>query len=339
MKKLRLAVVGAGAFGRKHIDTVRRESCAELAAIADPVHGGKFAAPSFADYAEMLDKIKPDGAIIATPNALHVPVGLACVARGVPMLVEKPIADTVEASQTLVDAAGRAGVPLLVGHHRRHNPIIEKAREIVQGGGIGRLAAVTALWLLQKPDDYFDVGWRREPGGGPLLINLIHDIDDLRFICGEIVEVRAMTSNCMRNLRVEDTAAVALRFAGGALGTATVSDAVPAPWSWEISSGENPVYPHRHENCYFFSGSEGSLALPGLDLWKYEGKSGWHAPLSKARIEVSPQDPQARQLRHFCRVIRGEEKPRVTGADATRTLAAVLAVHAAAASGGPILLS
>src|SRR5919204_36940 len=101
--------------------------------------------------------------------------------------------------------------PLLVGHHRRHNPLIEKARELVQGGALGRLAAVAALWLVQKPAEYYDVGWRREPGGGPLLINLIHGIDDLRYICGEIVEVRAITSNAVRGFAVEDSAVVTPR--------------------------------------------------------------------------------------------------------------------------------
>lgn len=332
---MRIAVIGAGQFGRRHIETVRNEPQCELAGVADPAYRGEKA---FADYEQMLDQVKPDGAIIATPNALHVPVGLACVARRVPMLVEKPIADAVEASRTLVHAAEAAKLPLLVGHHRRHNPIIEKAREIVQGGGIGRLTAVNALWLLQKPDDYFETAWRREPGGGPLLINAIHDIDDLRFICGEVVEVRALVSNAVRGFDVEDTASIALRFAGGALGSITLSDAVAAPWSWELSSGENPAYPRQHENCYFFCGTQGSLALPRMELWTYGTQKGWYAPLSRQVLQVQGEDPQVRQLRHFCRVIRGEEAPRTGGADATRTLAVTLAVRQAALSGAPVLL-
>ncbi|HYR34402.1 MAG TPA: Gfo/Idh/MocA family oxidoreductase [Burkholderiales bacterium] len=330
---MRIAVVGAGQFGRRHIDTVRKEPLCKLAAVADPVQGADFGVPNYALYTEMLDKEKPDGVIIATPNALHVPAGLACVERRIPMLVEKPIAETVEASRRLVDAAEKARVPLLVGHHRRHNPLIEKAREIVQGGAIGRLAAVAALWLLQKPADYFDVAWRRESGGGPLLINLIHDVDDLRYICGEITEVRAITANAVRGFEVEDSAAVTLRFANGAVGTATVSDAVPAPWSWELASGENPVYPQQQENCYLFSGTKGSLALPRMELWRYGDKAGWYAPLAREHIAVEKADPQARQLQHFCRVIRGEEAPRSSGADATRTLAVVQAIHEAARSG------
>jgi predicted dehydrogenase len=323
---VRIAVIGAGQFGRRHIDTIRRDPRCELAGVADPAYTGDKA---FSDYRRMLDEAKPDGVIIATPNALHVPIGLECVRRNVPVLVEKPIADTVSASRALVSAAEEARVPLLVGHHRRHNPLLEKARELVQGGALGRLTAVTVLWLLQKPDDYYDVAWRREAGGGPLLINCIHDIDDLRFICGEIEEVRALVSSSAREFPVEDTAAVALRFTNGALGTVTVCDAAAAPWAWELTSGEYGYYPRERENCYFFAGTEGSLGFPRMELWKYAGKRGWYAPLSRESIEVSPGDSQARQLAHFRRVIRGEEAPRCSGDDALRTLAVIEAVKAA----------
>ena len=211
--------------------------------------------------------------------------------------------------------------------------MLEKARDLVRGGAIGRLTAVAALWLIRKPDDYFDVAWRREQGGGPVLINLIHDIDDLRFVCGEIESVQAMLSSGVRGFPVEDTAAITLRFAGGALGTVTVSDVVPAPWSWEITSGESAIYPQRPENCDLFAGTEGSLTVPKLELWRYQGERSWTAPLMKETIETVAEDPLTRQLRHFARVIRGEEPPRITGTDATRTLAATLAVHRAAASG------
>jgi predicted dehydrogenase len=266
-------------------------------------------------------------------------MGLACAARRVHILVEKPIAETLAAAQSLATAAEHASVALLVGHHRRYNPVIEKAREVVRGGGIGGLTAVVALWLIRKPDTYFDVAWRRAPGGGPVLINLIHDIDDLRYICGEIASVQAVTSSVTRGLAVEDTAAITLRFANGALGTVMLSDTVPAPWSWEMTSGEAAHYPQRPENCYLFSGTDGSLTVPKLELWNYGGEKSWTQPLVKQTLDVASEDPLSRQLRHFCRVIRGEEAPKITGADAARTLAATLAVLDAARSGNAINLA
>src|SRR5450432_4209471 len=250
MSKFRIAVIGAGAFGQRHLGYLQREPMCEVVAIADPMPAAAELATAqgyryFSDYRAMLDTVRPEGAIIASPNALHASMGLDCAQRGVNILVEKPIAESLAAAQSLAAAAERAGVALLVGHHRRYNPIIEKAREIVRGGGIGRLTAAVALWLIRKPDAYFDVAWRREPGGGPVLINLIHDIDDLRFICGEIASVQAVTSSAVRGFAVEDTAAITLCFADGAIGTATLSDAVPAPWSWELTSGEAAHHPQR----------------------------------------------------------------------------------------------
>lgn len=340
---LRIAVIGAGAFGRQHIERIAKEPLCSLAGVADPAASAKDLAASHGvpwreKATDLLDEVKPDAVIVATPNALHVPVGLACAARRLPMLIEKPIAETVAGARELVDAADRAGVPLLVGHHRRYNPIIARARAIVQEGRLGRLTAVTALWLVRKPDPYFETAWRREKGGGPILINLIHDIDDLRFIAGEITDVSAFTANAARGFPVEDSAAIALRFAGGAIGTITVSDAVAAPWNWEIASGEYAMYAREDENCYLFAGTEGALAVPRMELWRYPGDRGWTSPLARERIALQPVDPQVAQLRHFCRVVAGTEQPLITGADAARTLAATLAVHRSAASGRSVAL-
>ena len=136
------------------------------------------------------------------------------------MLVEKPISNSVEEAIRLAEAASAANVPLLVGHHRRHSLILAKAREIVQGGSLGQVVAVVGSSLFYKLDHYFDEGpWRREVGGGPILINMIHEVDVLRWLCGEIVAVQAFSSNETRGFPVEETAAINLRFAGGALGT------------------------------------------------------------------------------------------------------------------------
>ncbi|MBR0720549.1 Gfo/Idh/MocA family protein [Bradyrhizobium manausense] len=338
---LRIAVAGAGLIGRRHIELVEASPDCMLAGIADPSPAAKEYAqarntPWHVDHRALLAGEKPDGLIIASPNALHSPVALDCAQAGVPALIEKPVTDTVAAAQRLCAAVKRTGVPMLVGHHRRHNPIIKAARESVASGMLGQLTAVAGLWLLKKPDDYFDVSWRREAGGGPLLINLIHDIDNLRFICGEITEVQAMTSNKVRGFAVEDTAALLLRFASGALGTVTVSDATPAPWSWELASGENAAYPKQDQPCYIFTGTRGSLSVPNMELWSYKQPPGWHAPLSRETIAPPASDPLAEQLRHFCAVITGREQPLISVEDAMGTLAVVEAVSEAARTGQKI---
>lgn len=112
---------------------------------------------------------RPDGVIVATPNKLHVHNGLECVDAGVAVLVEKPIADTVAEGRLLVDAAEARGVPLLIGHHRRHSPLIAKAAEIVRQGTLGRLVAVMGSAVYYKPDDARHVPPARRRRIGPQL--------------------------------------------------------------------------------------------------------------------------------------------------------------------------
>ncbi|CAO3436941.1 Gfo/Idh/MocA family protein [Azospirillum doebereinerae] len=345
MSPLRIAVIGAGIIGRTHIDALSHTPDLQLAAIVDPSDEARALAarhgvPIHADHHALLEGEQPDGVIVATPNATHAPIGLACIARGVPVLIEKPIAETVEAAQALTGAAERAGVPLLVGHHRRHNPILRMARDVIERGDLGALVSATILYTFLKPDTYFDVAWRREEeGGGPILINLIHEIDTLRFLCGDIDSLQALRSNQTRGFTVEDTVAVALRMRSGALATISMSDAVAAPWSWDMTTGESPQFARQTVPTHFFSGTAGSLTVPTLELWRYEGGRGWLDPFTRTALPLKPGNPYALQLRHFARVIRGEEAPLVGGADATQTLRATLAVREAADTGRPVALS
>jgi predicted dehydrogenase len=341
---VRILVAGAGLIGLAHIKHIVDEPEAALAGIVDPTPAAEALArqhgvPWGADLAPMLAQAKPDAVIVATPNALHVPMGMACIAAGLPMLLEKPVADTVEGAWSLVAAAEKAGVPVLVGHHHRHSPFIASAKETVASGRLGRLVTVNALTWFLKPDDYFNTAWRREPGGGPILINLIHLIDDLRNLCGDIAEVQAIASNAVRGFPVEDTAAMILRFRNGALGTVSLSDTVASPWSWELTSGEYKAYPQTDQFCILLAGTDGALSVPRLEHWRHEGTRGWWSPILASRITAPEQDPLTLQLRHFCAVARGQAKPIIDAREGTRTLETTLAVKRAAETGRAVTLA
>ena len=346
MTPVSIGVIGAGLFGRKHMDVMRQEPACRLAAIADPTPEARAYAesldvPCFADYEEMLDRVRPQAAIIATPNVLHVPAGIACAERGVPMLVEKPIADTVELACELLREAKRANVRILVGHHRRYHAQAQEARRIVGGGRLGRLVAVTALWATRKPDPYFDAAWRRTTGGGPILINLIHEIDMLRYVGGELASVAGVTSHAMRGFEVEDTAAATFAYAGGALGTVLCTDAAVSPWTIEQGLGENPAFPYTGENGFRFLGTAGALEFPQLKVWSSRdpAKVGWDQLLASEPVRVVDRDVYAEQIRHLRAVVEGREAPVVSGADGARTLAATLAVHESARTRAPVDLA
>lgn len=335
-----VAVIGAGVIGRAHIRILGAlpPGQGRLTAIVDPAPeaaalAARLGVPHFTATEPMLDAVRPDGAVIATPNALHVAGARACIARGVAALIEKPIADDLDAAIAVADEAERADVPLLVGHFRRHNPVMQAARRLIQEGRLGRLVTISADTMVLKPDSYFDAAWRREPGGGPVLINLVHDIDALRYLCGEIETVQAVTASAARRFAVEDSAAVLLRFRSGALATITLSDAVPSPWCWDQTAGENPHFVRHPANAYRLCGTDASLEMPEMALWHYAGRRGWDQPLLREVLAVPPRDPLVLQMHHFVSVIRRDAAPLVSARDGAATLAATLAVKLSAETG------
>ena len=340
---VRIAVMGAGAIGRRHVECVRAGPDAQLHSIVDPSPAARqlaesLGAPWFPDFKAMLGTGKPGGIIIATPNQMHAANGLDAVAARIPALIEKPLADDAAEAARLVEAGEAAGVPLLTGHHRRHNPVIQRAKAIVESGALGRLVSAHAFFWLMKPDDYFDIAWRRELGAGPLLMNLTHDIDLLRHLCGEVEDVQAFQSNSIRKNAVDETTVATLRFANGALGTVNISDTIVAPWSWEHTSGENPAYPRADQISIHLGGTKASLAVPSLELWRHENKPDWFEPFSVTRGIARVEDPLKRQVAQFVRVIRDGEAPLVSAREGLLTLKTALAIQAAARTGQRVSL-
>jgi predicted dehydrogenase len=344
MSQVRLAVAGAGLIGKRHIEEIDASDSAVLASIVDPGPAGpelarRYGVSLYPSLAELFADDKPDGIILATPNRMHVAGGLECVEAGVPVIVEKPIGDDVASASRLVEAAEKAGVPVLTGHHRNYSPIMTKAREIIESGVLGRLVGVSGTALFYKPDDYFDGGggWRRESGGGPILLNLTHEVNNLLSLLGDIDTVIALTSNSTRGFPVEDTAAMIFRFANGALGTFLLSDTAGSARSWEQTSRENASYSsYDDEDAYHITGTTGSLSVPTMRVKIFGGKRSWFEPFETSTENVDRTDPLANQIVHFVDVIQNGARPICSGRDGLKTLRVVDAVVEAARTGQPV---
>jgi len=347
---IRLAVLGAGLIGRRHIELIQANPRVTLCAVVDPTPAAQVLAqgltvPCFTSLEEFFASTHaaPDGIIIATPNQLHVAGALVCIQHGVPAIIERPVADTLSAGLQLIAALATSPVSMLVGHHRRHSSTLQLARRVIQSGKLGRIVTVMGSAQFYKPDSYFEQGaWRSQIGGGPILINLIHEIDNLRYLCGEIESVHAIASNAVRNFEVEDTAVMTLKFASGTLGTFKLSDAAAAPRSWEQTSGENADYPsYPTEDCYLIAGTQGSIAVPTLRTWSYPASgadAGWWTPFVEQTLPLVAVDPLAAQLDHFCDLIQGKATPIITVADALQSLFAVEAVRQSIATGKAMIV-
>jgi predicted dehydrogenase len=342
MNRTGIAVVGAGSIGQVHMKAAQDSATVRLCALVDPApSAGELAAragvPLYRSLEDLIARDRPGAVVLATPNTLHVAQAMVCIEAGLPTLLEKPIASTVAEAQTLVRAAQAAGARLLIGHHRAHSPIMAKARTVVESGQLGRLVAVTGSATFLKPDRYFaDAPWRREPGAGPILLNMIHEVHNLRMLCGEIVAVFAFASNAVRGFAVEDTVAINLRFANGMLGSFMLSDSAACPRSWEQTSQENQAYPsHEDEDCYVVSGTHGSLSVPTMRLRTYPSTAerSWWTPFQTSVVGVLRKDPIRCQMEHFGAVARGEVEPLVSARDGLENLRVTEAISMSAKTG------
>ena len=338
MQSKKIAIIGAGVMGKKHAQTIVKHPDTELVAICDPFSDAmaqEFNVPNYQDLEDLLNTVTLDGVVIANPNRFHVSTAITCMQYGVTCLLEKPLALNTTEALTLIEAQQNLNVPILVGHHRRHNKIIQQAKAIIDAGTLGEINTFNALWTVYKPDSYFDIEWHRVTGAGVLAINLVHDLDLMRYLNGEIESVQAMTSNKNRKLEVEDSISILVRFKNGALGTLLASDAAVSPWGWDQNTEENKtsfaVSPDQ--DCYFISGSEGALSVPNLEYWNYpkDQNKSWSTPLIKNKVEPNKEeDVYILQLTHFVDVMNGIAEPISSPQDAIHNIQLLECIELAA---------
>lgn len=318
---LRFAVIGVGLIGPRHARTVAENPDTDLVAIVDPMPAGATLSKElncayYKSVAELLlSPHKPDAAIVCTPNHTHVPVSEELALGGVHVLVEKPISTDITSGRRLVQSFEAASAKALVGHHRRFNPYMVAAKEIVASGSLGRVVAVNGLWTLCKPPSYFEVPteWRQTATGGVVLINMIHEVDLLHYLFGPITTVHAEKMASQRGFDAEEGAALTLRFKSGVVGSFIVADNVPSPYNFESGTGENPLIPKTGQDFYRVFGTDATLSIPDMTVWSYRGKEKtWHQNLVQDSHPVQAAVPFKLQLEHFVRVIKGEEEPSCT---------------------------
>ncbi|KAI5244781.1 hypothetical protein E4T42_07045 [Aureobasidium subglaciale] len=263
------AIIGAGLIGPRHASAILNTPSAKLACFVDSNPAAQevvagFNVPLYPTIADMLASTdKPQAAIVCTPNHTHVPISKGLLDAGISVLCEKPIATDIASAMELLEHAKKSTAKLAVGHHRRFNRYVRATKAALPS--LGRAVAVSGLWTICKPSEYFEgVGeWRKDgTNGGPILINL-------------------------RNFDAEEGVAVLIRFASGCVGTFVVSDAVPSPHNFESGTGENPTIPARGMDFYRIFGTDASLSVPDMKRWSYDGKvKDWTQDLEEDTLSV-----------------------------------------------------
>ncbi|MEM7318952.1 MAG: Gfo/Idh/MocA family oxidoreductase [Pseudomonadota bacterium] len=319
----RILVVGGGLIGIRHLKAISEHPGCILVGLADPDPSIEADIPRFSTMADVNTEV--DGVIIATPTHLHAVHGLEAAARGWHMLIEKPVAGSIREARELETTLRAAQIRSLVGHHRRYHASLQQLKSLLAEDVIGRVVNVSLLWAMRKPDSYFEQNWRNF-GGSPVMINLVHDIDLLRFVIGEISQTAALRGATVRGTDRVESGAVALAFDNGATGTISFADTTPSPWGFEAGIGENPNIGTTSQDMMWITGTGGAISYPSMTLWQGQD---WSTPAQTTPLTPATDDraPLVAQLNHFLNVMDGAE-PLIDVGDATRTLAVATEIEA-----------
>lgn len=328
---LRLGLVGLGSMGRNHLRVISNNPETTLAAIADTDPAALEAAVAqtgaqgFADPLAMIADAELDGVVIAAPTTAHRALALAAIERGIGLLVEKPLAATVEDGLAIVAAARQRNVRVQVGHVERYNPAVLEMGRLLRSGWLSTIYAITSRRAGPFPARIRDVGVTVDLG--------THDVDMLSWIAGERpVRVYAETAQRLHASH-EDLTFGLLHFPSGATGFLDVDWLTPVKRRSLVAVGEEGMF----ELDYLTQ----KLTFTRSNVERPQMIGGYATTFTGdvAEIPIQSVEPLRAQLDEFVRVLRTGERPYVDGEDGLWAVAMANALLTAAAERRPIDLS
>ncbi len=230
MRTIHMGLAGAGWIGREHGRNITRNPRAMLKAVCDPESANladlrRDTGAPFAEYRSFDDLLAADidAVVIATPNAMHADMCAAAARAGKAIYCEKPMALSLDDCRRVRETVARAGVPYLIGYHRRMNPLYRHVKDLLETGKLGMPFMVESDYLHHVPGDWDIWSWLgKEAVAGSLFhAGSGHNVDLIRFFCGDITGVSCMKGTFMprkKQVETEDTALALFRFDSGAIG-------------------------------------------------------------------------------------------------------------------------
>lgn len=339
-RKIRVALVGCGRISAKHLEAI--QACTrdlELVGVSDsdPFVLGSTAdrlkVPAYRSLEKVLEKTDADVVVLATPSGLHADQTVKVAKAGRHIVTEKPMATRWQDGLRMVQACDAAGVQLHVVKQNRHNPTLQLLKRAVEKKRFGRIYLATINVFWSRPQEYYDSSkWRGtwEFDGGALMNQASHYVDLLDWLIGPVQSVQAYTATLARNIEVEDTAVVNLRWRSGALGSANVTML---------------TYKKNLEGSITVLGEKGTVRLGGVAVNKFEH---WEFETPDEDDEkVKSADYQTSSVYGFghshvyenvIRSLRGTAHPMTDGREGLRSLEVLIASYISARDGRSVSL-
>lgn len=334
---MKYVLIGCGRIAKNHIEAAMKNHL-EIAALCDILIdcAEKYAVKNklnckiYTDYKKMLTEIKPDFAAIATESGRHAAIALDCINAGVNVLIEKPMALSIQEANKVIAAAKYKGVIVGVCHQNRFNKAVQKLRLAVDQNRFGKIYNIAAVVRWNRNAAYYrQAPWRGTwaQDGGCLMNQCIHNIDLLRWIGGDIESVVGVTGNFQHSyIEAEDFGTAIVRFKSGAVGTI---------------EGTVNVFPRNLEETLTVFGEYGTVQLGGksvntIETWEFaDGKDR----LEDIRCEFMEEPPDIYGFGHtplytdFMKAIADRREPYITAEDGKRAVECVLAVYQSSVTG------
>ena len=332
MKKLKFAILGCGRISYKHVEAlIQNNDQAELVAVCDLIEDNAKARKLqyenqlqgsdvlvFSRYEEMFDRCDIDVVAIATESGYHAEHAIAAMQNGSHVLIEKPMALSVEDAHKINQVAKEKGLKVCISHQNRFNPPIQKLRRAIEEGRFGRIINATARILWTRDDNYYkQAPWRgtKALDGGTLMNQCIHNIDLLQWMMNSDVErVHAERGTFLRNIEMEDFGALLLRFKSGSIG---------------IVEGSACVYPKNLEETLSIFGEKGTVVIGGLavneiKVWQFEDVKEYDQDEFETEVDSVYGKGHTSLYRDFIEAIHQNREPLVNGEEGIKAMKIIL---------------
>ena len=336
---IKFGLIGCGRVSHRHAQSLEQVQETEFVAVADPTFeratnfAEKYDTIAYADHHALLDDPTIDAVAICVPSGLHAQVTLDALDAGKHVLVEKPIALKLEDADRMIARAKEKNLHLGVVLQNRYNSPMQRLRQLIDDGGLGKLYLGNACVRWFRPQSYYEDGWHGtiEMDGGALMNQSIHHIDALQWFMGPVQSVSAYTATLAHQMEAEDVGVASLRFANGALGTV---------------EGSTLTWPQNLEGSVSIFGERGSVKIGGtalnrITLWKVDGQLEQESELLTSQ-RVDPPSvygySHREVIQDFADALLEGRAPGTPGEEARRSLALVLAIYQSAQEGKEVRL-
>lgn len=340
---MKFLIAGLGSIGRRHLRNLIALGETDIvllrtrkATLPDDELAGY---PVETDLAEALEKHRPEAVIVANPTSMHLDVAIPAARAGCHILLEKPVSHSLDRLDILQSAAQKSGGRILVGFQFRYHPTLNKARELIGAGALGKILTVHAHWGEYLPqwhpwEDYRQSYAARPELGGGVIVTLTHPLDYLRYLLGDVESLWSFNGHISPlDVNVEDVAEIGLRFANGAVGGV------------HVNYFQRPPV-HRLE----IAGTYGTLRWNNADgvlhLFRMPAPFGSFSDQPPAPVMESFPPPEGfernqlfvAQARHFIDIVRGESEPVCTLEDGIQAVRLAQAAYQSQETGQRVIL-